>query len=407
LRAEQVLLGQLTIMCASQGGDFAYPELQYENAGTVDVTEETTSAYIMANYDTEMMGKFIRGNFGVRVVNTDVTSIGFRQGFDVLTDDLGVLSLVTNDSIERIVGGGDYTEVLPSFNLVVDYNEDVLLRAAFYRGMSRADPSDLGFSRTFQTDDEVAPVSISDLLTGVNGSGNPDTQPLMSWNYDAAIEWYPNEDSIVAFGVYYKQFNGGFQQTTVLENFVVDGVDVALPITNSVTTDEDSDLLGIEVSLAYRWDSGFGVKVGYNYADTDFEFEDSNYGDTFITGLDGVTTQLTEGIVEPGAVPGFSEHVFSGQVYYQIGDFDTALIYKYRSEYFQPYTTNGTRLRYVDDVGVWEARASYKINKNVRLKVEAINLFSEPKSTFYYSRGNPGEVNDYGPRLFAGISVKY
>lgn len=392
---------------ASQGGDFGYPELQYENAGTIDVTEETTSAYIMANYDTEMMGKFIRGNFGVRVVNSEVTSIGFRQGFDVLTDDLGVLSLVTNDSIERIVGGGDYTEVLPSFNLVVDYNEDILLRAAFYRGMSRADPSDLGFSRTFQTDDEVAPVSISDLLTGVNGSGNPDTQPLMSWNYDAAIEWYPNEDSIVAFGVYYKQFNGGFQQTTVLENFVVDGVDVSLPITNSVTTDEDSDLIGIEVSLAYRWDSGFGVKVGYNYADTDFEFEDSNYGDTFITGLDGVTTQLTEGIVEPGAVPGFSEHVFSGQVYYQIGDFDTALIYKYRSEYFQPYTTNGTRLRYVDDVGVWEARASYKINKNVRLKVEAINLFSEPKSTFYYSKGNPGEVNDYGPRLFAGISVKY
>jgi TonB-dependent receptor len=392
---------------SSQGAEFGYPDVEYENAGTVDVTEETTSAYLMANYDTEMWGKFIRGNFGLRVVNTEVTSIGFRQGFDVLTDDLGVLSLVTNDSIERIVGGGDYTEVLPSFNLVVDYSEDILLRAGIYRGMSRADPSDLGFSRTFQTDDEVAPVSISDLLTGVNGSGNPNTQPLMSWNYDVAFEWYPNEDSIVAISLYYKQFNGGFQQRTVLENFVVDGVDVSLPITNSVTTDQDSDLLGLEASLAYRWDTGIGVKIGYNFADTDFEFEDSLYGDTFITDIDGVTTQLTEGIVEPGAVPGFSEHVFSGQIYYQAGDFDTALIYKYRSEYFQPYTTNGTRLRYVDDVGVWEARASYKINKNIRVKFEAINLFSEPKSTFYYSRGNPGEVNDYGPRLFAGISFKY
>lgn len=392
---------------ASQGGEFAFPELEYENAGTIDVTEETTSAYVMANYDTEMWGKFVRGNFGLRVVNTEVTSIGFREGFDVLTSELGILSLDPTGVTERIVAGADYTEVLPSFNLVVDYSDDVLLRAGVYRGMSRADPSDLGYSRTFQTDEADDAVSVSDLLTGVNGSGNPNTKPLMSWNFDVAAEWYPNEDSIVAVGLYYKQFNGGFQQQTVLENFVVAGETIALPITNSVTTDKDSDLLGLEVSLAYRWDIGVGVKVGYNYADTDFEFEDSLYGDTFITDLDGVTTQLTEGIIEPGAVPGFSEHVFSGQVYYQIGDFDTALIYKYRSEYFQPYTSNGTRLRYVDDVGVWEARASYKINKNVRVKVEAINLFSEPKKTYYYSTGNAGEVNDYGPRLFAGISVKY
>ncbi|MDT0595185.1 TonB-dependent receptor [Glaciecola petra] len=392
---------------ASQGAEFGYPEVEYENAGTVDVTEETTAAYAMVSFDTEMFDKFIRGNVGVRVVNTEVTSIGFRQGFDVVTDELGALSLVTNDSIERIVGGGDYTEVLPSFNLVVDYSDDILLRAGIYRGMSRVDPSDLGFSRTFQTDDEVAPVSISDLLVGVNGSGNPDTQPLMSWNYDVAFEWYPNEDSIVAFGLYYKQFNGGFQQRTVLENFNVEGVDVSLPITNSVTTDEESDLLGLEVSLAYRWDNGIGVKVGYNFADTDFEFEDSNYGDTFVTDLDGVTTQLTEGIVPPGAVPGFSEHVFSGQVYYQVGDFDTALIYKYRSEYLQPYTSNGTRLRFVNDVGVWEARASYKINKNIRVKVSAINLFSEPRSDDFYVLGNFGQLSDYGPRLFAGVSFKY
>ena len=193
----------------------------------------------------------------------------------------------------------------------------------------------------------------------------------------------------------------------MLENFTIDGVEVALPITNSVTTDEESNLMGFEASFSYRWDSGIGVKLGYNYADTDYEFEDSNYGDTFNTDLDGVTTQLTEGIVPPGSVPGFSEHVFNGQVYYQIGDFDTALIYKYRSEYFQPYTSNGTRLRFVDEAGVWEARASYKINKHVRVKFSAINLFSEPRTDDYYVQGNLGSLSDYGPRLFAGISVKY
>ncbi|GEA11979.1 TonB-dependent receptor [Alteromonas sp. KUL49] len=395
-------------LAAAAGGDFAYPEVEYENSGTIDVTEETTAAYLMANYDTEMFGKFIRGNFGVRVVDTEVTSIGFRQAISVVADENGVLELVRDpNTVERVVGGGDYTEVLPSFNLVVDYNDYILLRAGIYRGMSRADPSDMGYSRDFIEDIGADPTNVSDLLVGVNGSGNPNLQPLMSWNYDVAFEWYPNEDSIFAFGLYHKQFNGGFQQQTELETFVVNGEELALPITNSVTTDDSSSLTGIEVSVAYRWDIGVGVKLGYNYADTDFEFEDSNYGDTFETDIDGVTTQLTQGIIPPGSVPGFSEHVFSGQIYYQVGDFDTALIYKYRSEYFQPYVSNGTRLRFVNDVGVWEARASYKINKNIRVKVEAINLFSEPRTDDFYVLGNTGQVSDYGPRLFAGISFKY
>ncbi|WP_276756468.1 TonB-dependent receptor [Pseudoalteromonas marina] len=396
------------VVASNEGGVFEYPEVEYQNAGTIDVTEKTTAAYLMANYDTEMFGKFIRGNFGLRIVDTEVTSIGFRNSFDVVTSDTGVLELVESDtgSLDKIKGGGDYTKFLPSFNLVVDYSEDILLRAGIYRGMSRADPSDLGYSRSFQQDTSDTATTISDLLVGVNGSGNPDTQPLMSWNYDAAFEWYPNEDSIFALSLYYKQFQGGFQQRTVIEDFVVGGETVSLPITNSVTNDEESEILGLETSFSYRWDNGIGVKFGYNYADTDFEFEDSLYGDTFVTDVDGNTTQLKEGIVEPGSVPGFSKHVFSSQLYYQIGGFDTAVIYKYRSEYFQPYTSNGTRLRYVDSVGVWEMRASYKINKHFRVKAEAINLFSAPKSQDFFVEDNLGEVNDYGPRLFLGLSYK-
>ena len=395
---------------ADYNGVFAYPDVEYQNIGTVDVTEKTTSAYLMASYDTEMFGKFIRGNFGLRVVDTEVTSVGFRTDYSVGTDaDTGFLELVSDSTtLDKIQSGSSYTKYLPSFNLVVDYSEDILLRAGIYRGMSRADPSDLSFNREFSTNsnDDGAATSLSDLVVGVNGSGNPATQPLMSWNYDAAVEWYPNEDSIVAISLYYKQFQGGFEKQTILEEFIIDGESISLPITNSVTSDDDSEIVGLEASFSYRWDNGLGVKFGYNFADTDFEFEDSLYGDTFTTDLDGNTTQLTEGIVEPGSVPGFSKHVFSSQLYYQIGDFDTAVIYKYRSEYFQPYTSNGTRLRYVDAVGVWEMRASYKINEHFRIKAEAINLFSAPKSQDFFVEDNLGEVNDYGPRLFLGMSFK-
>jgi iron complex outermembrane receptor protein len=89
------------------------------------------------------------------------------------------------------------------------------------------------------------------------------------------------------------------------------------------------------------------------------------------------------------------------------GNFDSSLIYKYRSEYFQPYTSNGTRIRYVDDVGVWEARISYQITENLRISAEGINLFNEPKQTHYYTDDNFGERNVYGPRYFVGLRGKF
>lgn len=395
---------------ASTNGDFAYPDVFYESTGTIDVTEKTNALYVMTEFDTDIGGYFIRGNFGVRVVDTEVTSRGFRGAFDIVADEeTGALEIVESSDgiLEQVQGGGSYTEVLPSANLVVDYSDDILLRAGVYRGMSRVNPSDLSFNRTFQEDTSGEAFTVADLLVGANGSGNPNAKPLMSWNFDIGVEWYPNEDAIFALGFYYKQFQGGFENRTVLETFDVGNEIVTLPITNQTTVDEASDLFGLEATVAYRWDSGFGIKLGYNYADSNFKFNDSLYGDTFTTDLDGNTTQLTAGIIPAGSVPGLSENVFSGQIYYQIGELDAALIYKYRDSYFQPYVSNGTRLRFVDDVGVFEARISYRINKNVRVRLEAINLFSEPRSDDFFVQGNLGSVSDYGPRLFAGVSFKY
>ena len=172
-------------------------------------------------------------------------------------------------------------------------------------------------------------------------------------------------------------------------------------------------MYGIEVTAAHNlsyldnWMRGFGAKLSLNVGDSNFEFEDSLYGDVFITNEDGVREQLTIGIVEPGNLPGYSDTVFSGNVYYGIGNFDASIIYKYRSEYFQPYIGNGTRLRYVDDVGVWEARLSYQITDHLRLSLEGINLFDAEKQTAYFADYNLGERNMYGPRYFLGLRGKF
>ncbi len=406
-------------MCVTQGIldfhnlSFAYPEQNRENPSTTDVTETTLAAYLMANFEGSLANHTVTGNFGVRVVNTEVKANAWRSAYTISQDEGGFYSIAPTGELEQVQAKHSYTELLPSLNAVMDLSDDVLLRGAVYRAMSRADPGDLGFNRSFDLNEEEDIIDPNDLIDGVDGSGNPATDPLMSWNFDTAIEWYPNEDSILTFGVYYKKFTGGFQQVETLETFVIDGIEISRPVVVTETDSSTSTLWGIEVTAAHNFStlpgylSGLGVKLGYNYGNSDFEFEDSNYGDLYITNLDGTREQTAIGIVAPGNVPGFSEHVFSGVLYWGWGNFDASLIYKYRSEYFQPYTSNGTRLRYVGDVGVWEARMSYQISKNFRISLEGINLFNAPKEQYFYTTDNLGEVNVYGPRYFLGLRGKF
>jgi len=208
---------RLDAILAGNGATLEYPELG-NHPQTVDVTEDTQAFYLKANFDS-VWGEYpVRGNFGARVVNTEVTSVGYRSAFNIITDPTTLeLSLQTTGDLESITAKHDYTEVLPSVNFVMDLSDELVLRAGIFRGLSRADPGDMGFQRSFQVaDDDEDPLTVDALLTGVTGAGNPTADPLTSWNYDLAMEWYPDDDSILAATLYLKEFTGGFTNTVVI-----------------------------------------------------------------------------------------------------------------------------------------------------------------------------------------------
>jgi len=279
--------------------------------------------------------------------------------------------------------------------------------------MKSADPADMNFSRSFSvnTDDDI--FDVNELVRSVNASGNPKFQPLTSWNFDTAVEWYPNDDSLLALGVYYKKFKGGFENAVTTESYQIDGETITVPVTLSTTNQNTSNLFGVELTATHRFSylpgvlSGLGTKISYNYADSDFEFNDSNYGDRGFRDENGDFVQTHAGIIAPGNIPGLSKHVLSAQLYWQLGDFDISGYYKYRDQYFQPYTSNGTRLRYVGANDVFEARASYKINDNLKVTVEGLNLFNEPRVDYFYQENNFGQSSIYGPRIFFGLKGKF
>ena len=392
------------------------PELIEERLNTIDVEETTSSAYLMTSYAGTLDGTLpISGNIGVRLVQTDVDAIGYREAFVVSQEPDGFFTLSTPGGVEAIRESHSYTRVLPSANLILETSDETLVRLGVFRALSRPDPQDMGFARqfNFNLDENGQADSIEALIGNVSGTGNPSFDPLMSWNYDASFEWYPNEDSILALGAYYKQFQGGFEQVVQTENFDINGESVARDVTTIQSSDDNSVLAGFEVTASHAFTylpgllSGFGVKLSYNYATSDFEFEDSRYGDQFTVQTDGTVVQTNVGIIAPGGIPGLSENTLAAQVYYQTGGLDLSVRYKYRDDYFQPFTSDGTRLRFVGDVGVWEARAAYELTDNFRLSAEIINFTSEPKEQFAFVTDDLYEVNDYGPRIFFGIRGRF
>ncbi|HWV59222.1 MAG TPA: TonB-dependent receptor [Sphingopyxis sp.] len=372
-----------------------------------DVTERTLAGYIMADYDADLGNMPVRGNIGVRVVRTDVTSNGLRSELTIIDNGDGTIRLDTTGDFETVTIKSSNTRILPSVNAIFEVAPNTLLRVAGYRAMSRPAPSALGAGRTFQIDADDF-TSVEEAIGNVRANGSPRLKPLMSWNADAAIEWYPNKDSLLSATVYYKQFNGGFQPVVFDEEFVIDGQAVTVPVTQTRNSPDKSRIYGLELTAATRFSflpkplDGLGAKVSYNYADSNFENQDVNLGDQY----DPETETVSPGIIPAAGLSGYSKHVLSAQAYYEIGPVSLQAIYNYRSKYYQDFVGGNSQLRYVGPSETVDFRASMDLMPGVSLRFEALNLFNEPKATYMPVYGSSRQYHYYGSKYFIGLRAR-
>ncbi len=373
-----------------------------------DVEERALAGYVMATYESQLGNLPVRGNFGIRVVNTKVTSRGLRSGLNVIRNPDGTIRLEETGEFDTVTLKSESTRLLPSINAIFEAQPDLLVRLAAYRAMSRPAPSSLGAGRSFDVDDSGNSSTIEEAIAGVTATGSPGLKPLMSWNGDLSVEYYPNRDSLFSAAVYYKKFTGGFIPVLNDEEFEIGGETVTIPVAQTANSPRQSRLYGLELTAATRFSllpaplDGLGAKISYNYADSNFENEDIRYGDV----INPETGEITEGFVEPANISGFSRHVLSAQAYYEIGGFSVQAVYNYRSSYHQEFVGGKRQLRYVRDNETVDLRASYDISRNLSLRFEAVNLFNEPRIDDMPVRGSIQRYYYYGPRYFFGLRVR-
>ena len=152
--------------------------------GTIE--ETTLGYYVELNGQHEVMGKNVRYNFGGRFVDTDQ----FVAGPVTLNNG-------TTITIVEASNDTSYSQFLPSFNAALNLRDDIVLRFAGSRTMTRASPRDM-----------LPNAQFSDPSAQALTVGNPALEPYLSTNIDLGGEWYTGDEGYVGLTLFQKQITG-------------------------------------------------------------------------------------------------------------------------------------------------------------------------------------------------------
>jgi len=151
------------------------------------VTEEDYSAYFQANFKHEFGGMTLRGNAGLRYVETNQTANG---------------ASFLGGAVLPATARRTYEDFLPSANLVFEPARNLVLRVAAAEVMARPDLTSLPPGGTVSVSGATRTVSF----------GNPNLDPYRATAYDAAVEWYFRPGALLSVAVFQKDIRS-FVQT--------------------------------------------------------------------------------------------------------------------------------------------------------------------------------------------------
>ncbi|HEY8616355.1 TonB-dependent receptor [Phenylobacterium sp.] len=168
------------------------------------VDEDIWSVYGQLTWKAELVGRPASVVAGVRYERTEVESISqIRTPQAVVWTADNDFRIDTSDNFQPISGEGKYNNLLPSLDFQMELMEDLIGRVSFSRTIARPDYGDLFASVTIEAPNR--PVANGAIPIGRRG--NPNLQPLISDNFDVALEWYYKPGSFLSAGVFEKRVN--------------------------------------------------------------------------------------------------------------------------------------------------------------------------------------------------------
>ena len=365
-------------------GDFTLSSTTNGNArgNNRRVTEEDKAAFFMADFRSEALGLPIRGNFGVRYVKTEVTAEGF------LATGGGTLITVENS----------YEDWLPSANLSVNITDDLMVRLAAARVMSRPQLGNLNPGG-----------SISSTGTLSITTGNPFLKPFRANTLDASFEWYHGDGAFIGLGLFYKNIGTyiqslrnnvpynttGFPLSLLPSNFTGDEI---FQVNTPVNTNGGS-LKGFEINVQqpFTFLPGFLSNFGFT----------GNYT-RVKSKIDYLITPTSTAVIRDDLL-NLSPESWNTTLYYDDGRFSARGSIAYRSGFLTrvPGQNNNDVEGKNSTLNV-DAQIAYKINDQFEITLEGVNLTDEFNDQFI-SRARDSVVvyNHTGREYLVGLRFKF
>ncbi len=369
-------------------------------AGNWEVTEKVGTAYIRANIDHNLFGLPLTGNVGMQFVHTDQRSNGFsaRQVGPGVSETIAVS------------GGKDYLEILPSSNFILQVADDTFVRFAAARTLARARMDDMRASRNYNYNPAFAQSTDINRSPWGGGGGNPELMPYIADVADISFEkYFANRKGYVSVAAFYKNLESYVYSHDQIFDFTGYPIGTISPtnprpllnegLLNSPDNGEGGWIRGIEFAVSAPFDiihpalEGFGAQFSASMTESKVQPD---------------PTQA------PTPLPGLSEDVINGSLYYERFGLQARVSARYRSDYLGEVAGfgNGRNLRSVAAETVVDAQVGYEFQggplEGLSVLAQVNNLTDEPFKTF--QNGDERQTIDYqhyGRTFAVGLNYKF
>ncbi len=363
-------------------GDGAYA------TGNYDVWNNMTEGYIQAKYDTQILGHRLRGNFGVRSETTDYKVQTLNQIGALSNGSVGSASNFTWQEYSK-----KYSHLLPSAIAVFDVNDDMVLRAAFYKTYVAPLPQasnpvqKIGTTATASTNASLSTSTsvIKDISISLS---NRNLKAYTGDSFDLSWEWYNRPNGVISLAWFKKTLNNRVENITDpavlcpsdgggwnLGNLTWDG-------TYCTATSQTSTSGGVTTTYHVNTSGQYNVDKPTYVSGLEFNVQQNldflpgfwkNFGGNFNYAFMQAKQTGTNAAASP--FPGISKYTFNTIVYYETPKYGIRAVYNWRSAY--PLTAAGTytgAARIAAARGQLDISASYNVNDRISVSLDAYNL---------------------------------
>jgi iron complex outermembrane receptor protein len=324
----------------------------------------------------------VRGNLGVRYVETDTEATGFQA---------------TAGGTEVTVAN-KYHDWLPSMNLAFNVTQDFIIRLAAAKVMARPQLGNLSPGGSIATTGNLA-ITV----------GNPFLKPFRAKTVDTSFEWYFDKNALLGVGLFYKDIGTYIQTLRTNVPYNETGLPMGLLPPNftgtevfQVTTPVNTNggkLRGIEIN--YQQPFTFLPGIGRNFGTL------LNY--TYVRSRIDYLVSPTSSAVVNDDLLNLSPRSWNATLYYDDGRFSARISAAYRERFLTRVPgQNNNDVEGKNSTTNVDASISYKVNKNVELVLEGVNLTNEANDQFIGSERNSAVVYTVtGREYLAGIRVRF